>query len=94
METEAEEGLEPGAKSSRKTAFPERGGAECGALGAELALIDTELSEVVVGWAKLPEALRAGIVAMVREAKKARLNARGHDPCGKFLGLSLTCVGR
>lgn len=41
-------------------------GAECGALGASGTTFDPGLAVVVDSWPTLPEALKAGIVAMVR----------------------------
>jgi len=43
-------------------------GAESGALGAPETLADPDLRAVVEGWPELPEAVRAGIVAMVQAA--------------------------
>ena len=44
-------------------------GAESGALGALSAPIDPDLALLVKAWPGLPEAVKAKVVAMVREAK-------------------------
>ena len=44
-------------------------GAECGALGAQGAQGDAGLAAVVDAWPTLPEAIKAGILAIVRAAK-------------------------
>jgi hypothetical protein len=59
-------GLEPVKDSSRNTHVSLLSGAECGAY-----LNDADLSAVVNAWAKLPSALKAGIVAMVKAAGDA-----------------------
>jgi hypothetical protein len=59
-------GLEPVKDSSRNTHVSILSGAECGAY-----LNDADLEVVVNAWAKLPSALKAGIVAMVRAASDA-----------------------
>ncbi len=51
-----------------KTANSGQGAAESGAVGARNRTHDPELAAVVAAWADLPEAVRAGIVAMVRAA--------------------------
>ena len=40
-------------------------GAESGALGADSPLIDSDLQVIVTAWPALPEAVRAGILAMI-----------------------------
>jgi hypothetical protein len=42
-----------------------QGGAESGALGADSPLIDSDLQVIVTAWPALPEAVRAGILAMI-----------------------------
>ena len=59
-------GLEPVKDSCRNTHVSLLSGAECGAY-----LNDVDLSAVVNAWSKLPSALKAGIVAMVRAAGDA-----------------------
>jgi len=46
----------------------ELGGAESGAVGAQLGPIDLDLADLIRCWPDLPETLRAGIMAMVRTA--------------------------
>ena len=53
--------------SCRNTHVSILSGAECGAY-----LNDVDLSAVVNAWSKLPSALKAGIVAMVRAAGDAK----------------------
>ena len=43
-------GFEPPTKNTRETAILDRGGAECGALGAREAPIDPELAVVFDAW--------------------------------------------
>ena len=66
------EGLEPVNVTKRKgnelRDVEDVSGAESGAVGAEKALIDADLAAVIDAWPNLPEAIRAGIVAMVRAA--------------------------
>jgi len=45
------------------------GGAESGAVAAQVGPIDSDLALLVERWDALPEALRAGIVAMVKAAE-------------------------
>ena len=52
--------------SSRNTHVSSLSGAECGAY-----LNDADLEAVVNAWTQLPNALKAGIVAMVRAAGHA-----------------------
>jgi hypothetical protein len=42
------------------------GGAESGAVSARVALSDPDLTAVVNAWPTLPDALKAGILAMIR----------------------------
>ena len=67
----APEGLEHSAKSTGKTGFSDLGGAECGALGAGLAPIGADLQAIIDAWPALPEALRAGILAMIQAAERS-----------------------
>ena len=60
-------GLEPVTDSCRNTHVSILSGAECGAY-----LNDADLEVVVSAWGKLPSALKAGIVAMVRTADAAK----------------------
>jgi hypothetical protein len=43
-------------------------GAESGAIEAREAILDPELTAVIDAWPVLPEAIRAGILAMIRAA--------------------------
>ncbi len=49
-----------------------RGGAESGAVGAESAPADPDLQRLIDAWPTLPDAVRAGIAAMVRAAARAQ----------------------
>jgi hypothetical protein len=60
-------GLEPVKDSARNTRVSLFSGAECGAY-----LNDADLEVVVSAWGKLPSALKAGMVAMVRTADGAQ----------------------
>ncbi|HUT57138.1 MAG TPA: hypothetical protein VNA25_04610 [Phycisphaerae bacterium] len=66
-------GLEPGSVSSCKSSalgIPVRErGAESGADSAETAPVHPDLAKVIEAWPTLPEAVRAGILAMVEAAK-------------------------
>ncbi len=59
-------GLEPPQYYPEKTTVSEPGGAESGVHAAPTAVHDPDLAAVVKVWPKLPEAVRAGIVAMVK----------------------------
>ena len=60
-------GLEPAKDSARNMHVLLLSGAECGAY-----LNDADLEVVVSAWGKLPGALKAGIVAMVRATDGAQ----------------------
>ncbi|UCC30279.1 MAG: hypothetical protein JSU86_19025 [Phycisphaerales bacterium] len=62
------EGFEPPQDFPEKTTVSEQGGAESGAHAAPIAVSDPDLRAVVSAWPELPEALRKGIVAMVKAA--------------------------
>ena len=49
-----------------------QGGAESGAVDTEKAPIDPDLARLINAWPNLPEAIRAGIVAMVNAAIQSR----------------------
>jgi hypothetical protein len=55
-------------KTAGKQGVAEPSGAECGALEAREAILDPGLQAVVDAWQALPEAIRAGILAMIRAA--------------------------
>jgi len=61
-------GVEQVDDSTGKTKISQAGGAESGALYAELALNDPELAELIRSWADLPDTVRAGVLMMVRAA--------------------------
>ena len=61
-------GFEPPQDFPEKTTVSEQGGAESGAHAAPIAVSDPDLRAVVSAWPELPEALRKGIVAMVKAA--------------------------
>ena len=65
----AEAGLEQGAKPSGKSGVLERGGAESAAVGARNAPIDAGLALIVERWPKLPENVKASIVAIVDSSR-------------------------
>ena len=65
-------GLEPSAFSSEKTAIPQTGGAESGAVGARNSPIDSRLRAVIEAWPTLPDAVKAGILAIVEAATDGR----------------------
>jgi len=68
-ETSGEDRIRTPAENAGKTWVSDQSGAECGALGAQNALIDPDLAMVVKRWAGLPEAVRADILAMVQAAR-------------------------
>jgi hypothetical protein len=59
-------GLEHPPENTKKKPISQTSGAKSGALSAKSAPIDTELQNLIDAWATLPEAIRAGILAMVR----------------------------
>ena len=61
-------GIEPLANSPENTANPAPGGAKNGALTSTSPTIDPALAALIDAWPTLPEAIRAGILAMVRAA--------------------------
>jgi len=61
-------GIEPSPESSGNGGTGDQGGAECGARDARKAEFSPDLAAVVEAWPKLPEAIRAGILAMIRAA--------------------------
>ena len=64
------EGLEPANVTQRNgnelRDVEDVGGAESGAVDTEKAPVDPDLARLIDGWPGLPEAAKAGIVAMVR----------------------------
>jgi hypothetical protein len=61
-------GIEPHQHSSENSTNPAPGGAKSGALDPEKPAIDPALAAIIDAWPRLPDALRAGILAMVRAA--------------------------
>jgi hypothetical protein len=62
-------GIELPQQSTGNSSINPQSGAESGALDAQNRPCDADLAEVVQSWPSLPEALRAGILAMVRAAR-------------------------
>ena len=74
-------GIELPTHSTGKSHYANQSGAESGALGAqsnanpvnathcEPKPIDSDLAAIIAAWPTLPEAMKAGILAMVRAAK-------------------------
>jgi hypothetical protein len=56
-------------QNTGKTGIPPQSGAESGAPGARKAPLDPELAAVVDAWPALPEAIKAGILAMIGSCK-------------------------
>jgi hypothetical protein len=61
-------GIEPPPSSPENTAFPAQRGAKSGAPTPTRPNIDPALAALIDAWPTLPEAIRAGILAMVRAA--------------------------
>jgi hypothetical protein len=61
-------GLETPANSPQNSTNPAPGGAKSGALDAKTPAIDPGLAVIIDAWPKVPEAIRAGILALVRAA--------------------------
>ncbi len=59
-------GVEQVPKSSGKSDVPSEGGAKCGALSGDSGELPADLLLVIDAWETLPEAIKAGILAMVR----------------------------
>ena len=78
-------GFEHLAPNPKKTAIGGQDSAECGALGAQLADLPSELQEVVNAWETLSEPTRAGILAMIRATNCREVS------CGVRVG---ACVSR
>lgn len=65
-------GLEHSAKTPGKTGNPATRGAECGAHRAPTGQFDQVLQQVIDTWPDLPEAIQAGILAMIKAASGDR----------------------
>ena len=63
-----EGGIRTSSQISTKTVDFGQGGAKSGALAPESRSIDPALATIIDAWPTLPEAIRAGILAMVRAA--------------------------
>jgi hypothetical protein len=61
-------GIEPAVTSPENTTLFPEGGAKSGALAPRSRPIDAALAALIDAWPTLPEAIRAGILAMVRAA--------------------------
>ena len=59
-------GIEQGPKLSENPGSSHHNGAESGALGTRDAPLDLELADVVDAWPRLPDSIKAGILAMIR----------------------------
>lgn len=62
-------GIEPHNYSPDDSTKPISGSAKSGALTPENAPLDPALAAIIEAWSTLPEAIRAGILAMVRAAR-------------------------
>jgi hypothetical protein len=60
------------AKSQGTTGFHAKRGTESGTLPDDTSAIDPNLRDLVLAWQSLPEAIRAGIVAMVKTAQRKK----------------------
>ena len=56
---------------SEKDAYPEHRAAPGAAVDSENTGFDSDIQAVIDAWPVLPEAVKAGIVAMIRAAKSA-----------------------
>jgi hypothetical protein len=63
-----EDGIRTPREISEKTVGPSESGARSGALAMQSGPIDPDLASVIDAWPTLPEAIRAGILAMIRAA--------------------------
>jgi hypothetical protein len=61
-------GIEPPARYPKNSTNPVPAGAKSGALEVIKPDIDPALASLIVAWPSLPEAIRAGVVAMVKAA--------------------------
>ena len=62
-------GIELPQRNTAETSFSHQGGAESGALDAHLGQVTGDLMLVVETWAKLTEAMRENILAMIRNVE-------------------------
>jgi hypothetical protein len=61
-------GFESPPQNAGKLAIAYRSGAESGALGTDDGRFDIDLAAVVDAWPTLPDAIKEGILAMIRVA--------------------------
>jgi hypothetical protein len=61
-------GIEPRGNSPKKAALLTEGGAKPGALDPKSTAIDPALTTLIDAWPTLPDAIRAGILALVQAA--------------------------
>jgi hypothetical protein len=61
-------GIEPTRHFPENSTNPDPGGAKGGALAHETPAIDPALAALIDAWPKRPDAIRAGILALVRAA--------------------------
>jgi hypothetical protein len=61
-------GVEPTLDSLENPTISAQGGAKSGALASQQPIIDPALAALIDAWPTLPEAIRAGILAIVRAA--------------------------
>jgi hypothetical protein len=59
-------GIEPTRQTTGNIGITVESGAESGALGAWKEQVDIGLVAVVEAWPRLPQAIKAGILAMIR----------------------------
>ena len=59
-------GIELPQRNTAETSFSHQGGAECGALDADLGHVTGDLMLVVKAWPKLTDAMRENILAMIQ----------------------------
>jgi hypothetical protein len=64
------EGVERPPQNIGKTPVFQTGGANSGALSPDFVEIDPDLQRIVNAWPTLPEAMRAGILAMIAASSK------------------------
>jgi len=65
-------GVEQPHNPSKKTPGSETGGAESGAQRAPNGPIDPQLKQVIDAWSNLPQAVKAGILAMIDATQAKR----------------------